>query len=109
MSSLSAPQFLGRRLASHTAEPRCWTRWSPSLEREFRKLIFQCSIDVLNWFEKSPAQDTSGDVEKCLADNFKQKDGFLQSFNKRMEIQEKRGKGNIGQERMSVKSFFKNN
>ena len=65
--------------------------------------LLQCSIDVLNWFEKSPANDIGGDdVQKCLTDNFKQKEGFLQSFNKKMEVQESRGKSKTGQGKVRV-------
>ena len=65
--------------------------------------LLQCSIDVLNWFEKSPANDNGGDdVQKCLTDNFKQKEGFIQSFNKKMEVQESRGKGKTGQGKVRV-------
>ena len=59
-----------------------------------KSFYFQCSIDVLNWFEKSPALVDSGDsVQRCLSDHFQQKEGFLQSFNKKMEVQEKRQRG----------------
>ena len=68
--------------------------------------LIQCAIDVLNWFEKSPVHDNGGDnVQKCLTDNFQQKKGFLQSFNKKMEIQENRGKANIGQERVECREL----
>ena len=63
--------------------------------------LLQCSIDVLNWFEKSPANG-GDDVQKCLTDNFKQKEGFLQSFNKKMEVQESRGKSKTGQGKVRV-------
>ena len=51
----------------------------------------KCSIDVLNWFDKDPTNDTEN-IQRCVTNNFNKKEDFLQSFNKKIVQQEMKNK-----------------
>ena len=56
---------------------------------------FQCSIDVLNWFDNSPtAEETEQNlsIQACVTQYFNQKTDFLQNFKQKIAEQENKVK-----------------
>lgn len=64
------------------------------LERCRANLKAGCNVDVLSWFDVSPAEseETLKTVQTCLTEIYHQKPDFLNSFNTKIKIKELRDK-----------------
>ena len=58
------------------------------------ELRLHCQVDVLTWFETSPAEnrESSQAVQKCLTNKYQQQSDFVTQFNRKIETQEKHAK-----------------
>jgi len=58
------------------------------------ELRLHCQLDVLSWFEESPAESLQGlsKVQDCLTRHFKQNPDFVSTFNTKIKMQEHQAK-----------------
>ena len=71
------------------------------------ELMLHCKVDVLGWFDISPAEsrESSESVQNCLTNKFQQRADFVTQFNRKIETQEKHAKVSLPPPRKGPKFF----
>ena len=69
----------------------------PTLEICRDDLKLKCGVDVLTWFDTSPAEslETMETVQRCLTSKYSKHSDFVTKFNTKIEVQENYNKRSI--------------